>query len=506
MRFSTLAITWRDEFLSSPRRKELRMDKKNMVSSLTGPRMTVDLYASRLKAFAARMKPNSVAIIVANPERTRSNDTEFEFRQSSDLLYLTGFPEPEAALMVSKIGRKLTTSLFVRPKDRAREIWTGLRHGVEGAKANFACDQAFTVDQFAKQVASAISSAKVVYYKYGNSEHFDAQFDKAWKAEQRTLENPEKIVHEMRLFKSERELDIMRHAAKISAAAHSEAMRLCQPGSTEYQLEAIIESVFRFNGADFTAYNSIVAGGNNAVILHYTTNNDPLKAGDLMLVDAGCEYQGYASDITRGFPVSGTFSDAQRTIYQLVLDSQKAAIKAGVAGSSLMKVHQAASKVLRAGLYKLGIISKSVSTMAGERRALQEHAKAVAAAKASGGNAPAEPVTLRSFFMHGTSHWLGLDVHDVGTGGTRDPFGKKRKLEPGMVFTVEPGLYFDKDDTRVPAEFRGIGVRIEDDVAITADGHEVLTAGVPKEIHEIEALMAEGRHLRLTGTRIASIH
>lgn len=482
------------------------MDKKNMVSSLTGPRMTVDLYASRLKAFAARMKPNSVAIIVANPERTRSNDTEFEFRQSSDLLYLTGFPEPEAALMVSKIGRKLTTSLFVRPKDRAREIWTGLRHGVEGAKANFACDQAFTVDQFAKQVASAISSAKVVYYKYGHSEHFDAQFDKAWKAEQRTLENPEKIVHEMRLFKSERELDIMRHAAKISAAAHSEAMRLCQPGSTEYQLEAIIESVFRFNGADFTAYNSIVAGGNNAVILHYTTNNDPLKAGDLMLVDAGCEYQGYASDITRGFPVSGTFSDAQRTIYQLVLDSQKAAIKAGVAGSSLMKVHQAASKVLRAGLYKLGIISKSVSTMAGERRALQEHAKAVAAAKASGGNAPAEPVTLRSFFMHGTSHWLGLDVHDVGTGGTRDPFGKKRKLEPGMVFTVEPGLYFDKDDTRVPAEFRGIGVRIEDDVAITADGHEVLTAGVPKEIHEIEALMAEGRHLRLTGTRIASIH
>lgn len=482
------------------------MDKKNMVSSLTGPRMTVDLYASRLKVFAARMKPNSVAIIVANPERTRSNDTEFEFRQSSDLLYLTGFPEPEAALMVSKSGRKLTTSLFVRPKDRAREIWTGIRHGVEGAKANFACDQAFTVDQFAREVASAISSAKVVYYKYGNSEHFDAQFDKAWKAEQRTLENPETIVHEMRLFKSERELDIMRHAAKISAAAHSEAMRLCQPDSTEYQLEAIIESVFRFNGADFTAYNSIVAGGNNAVILHYTTNHDPLKSGDLMLVDAGCEYQGYASDITRGFPVNGKFSDAQRTIYQLVLDAQKAAIKAGVAGSSLTKVHQAASKVLRAGLYKLGIISKSVSTMAGERRALQEHAKAVAAAKASGGKAPAEPVTLRSFFMHGTSHWLGLDVHDVGTGGTRDPFGKKRKLEPGMVFTVEPGLYFDKDDTRVPAEFRGIGVRIEDDVAITADGHEVLTAGVPKEIHEIESLMAEGRHLRLTGTRVASIH
>lgn len=482
------------------------MDKKNMVSSLSGPRMTVDLYAARLKDFADRMKPNSVAIIVANPERTRSNDTEFEFRQSSDLLYLTGFPEPEAALMVSKIGRKLTSTLFVRPKDRAREIWTGIRQGVEGAKANFACDRALTVDQFAKELASALSQAKVVYYKYGHSEHFDAQFDKTWKPQQRTLMNPEAIVHEMRLFKSERELDIMRHAAKISAAAHSEAMRLCQPGSTEYQLEAVIESVFRFNGADFTAYNSIVAGGNNAVILHYTTNNDPLKDGDLMLVDAGCEYQGYASDITRGFPVSGKFSDAQRTVYQLVLDAQKAAIQAGVAGSSLAKVHQAASKVLRAGLFKLGIIPKAVSTMAGERRALQEHAKAVAAAKAGGTAAPTEPVTLRSFFMHGTSHWLGLDVHDVGTGGTRDPFGKKRKLEPGMVFTVEPGLYFDKDDTRVPESFRGIGVRIEDDVAITADGHEVLTAGVPKEIHEIEALMSEGRHLRLSGTRISSIH
>ena len=482
------------------------MDKKNMVSSLTGPRMTTELYAARIKDFASRMKANSLAIIVANPERTRSNDTEFEFRQSSDLLYLTGFNEPEAALMVSKIRGKVTSTLFVRPKDRAREIWTGIRQGVEGAKANFACDQAFTVDQFAKEVAAAISKAKVVYYKFGNSEHFDAQFDKAWKSEQRTLENPETIVHEMRLFKSERELDIMRHAAKISAAAHCEAMRLCQPDSTEYQLEAIIESVFRFNGADFTAYNSIVAGGNNAVILHYTTNNDPLKYGDLMLVDAGCEYQGYASDITRGFPVNGKFSDGQRTIYQLVLDAQKAAIEAGVAGSTLTKVHQAAAKVLRAGLYKLGIISRAVSTAAGERKALQAYAKAVAAAKTSGAAAPAEPVTLRSFFMHGTSHWLGLDVHDVGTGGTRDPYGKKRKLEPGMVFTVEPGLYFDKDDTRVPEQFRGIGVRIEDDVAITADGHEILTAGVPKEIHEIEALMLEGKHLRLTGTRIASIH
>lgn len=482
------------------------MDKKQMVSSLTGPRMDSVLYAARLTDFANRMKPNSVAIIVSNPERTRSNDTEFEFRQSSDMLYLTGFPEPEAALMVAKIGSKVTSTLFVRPKDRAREIWTGIREGVEGAKKKFVCDKAFTIDQFAKQAAAAVALAEVVYYKFGHSAHFDEQFDKIWKAKQRTLENPETIVHEMRLFKSERELDIMRHSAKIAAAAHSEAMRLCTTGSTEYQLEAIIESVFRFNGADFTAYNSIVAGGNNAVILHYTTNNAPLKDGDLMLVDAGCEYQGYASDITRGFPVNGRFSDAQRTVYQLVLDSQKAALKVAVAGKTLTDVHMAASRVLRRGLFDLGIISKDVSTVAGERKALKAHARAVAAAKKSGLKAPAEPVTLRSFFMHGTSHWLGLDVHDVGTGGTRDPYGKKRKLEPGMVFTVEPGLYFDKNDKRVPKQFRGIGVRIEDDVAITATGSEILTAGVPKEIHEVEALMAEGRQLRATGHRIQSIH
>jgi Xaa-Pro aminopeptidase len=482
------------------------MDKKHMVSSLSGPRMNSVLYAARLTDFAARMKPNSVAIIVANPERTRSNDTEFEFRQSSDLLYLTGFPEPEAALVVSKIGNKLTAALFVRPKDRAREVWTGIRHGVEGAKKSFVCDKAFTVDQFAKEVAAAIAKADTVYYKFGNCEHFDTQFDKVWKSEQRTLENPETIVHEMRLFKSERELDIMRHAGKIAAAAHSEAMRLCTSESTEYQLEAIIESVFRFNGSDFTAYNSIVAGGNNAVILHYTTNNDPLNDGDLMLVDAGCEYQGYASDITRGFPVNGKFSDAQRTIYQLVLDAQLAAIKVGVAGKTLTDVHQAASRVLRRGLFKLGIISKEVSTVAGERKALKAHMKAVVTAKKKGAKVPAEPVTLRSFFMHGTSHWLGLDVHDVGTGGTRDPRGKKRKLEPGMVFTVEPGLYFDKNDKRVPKQFRGIGVRIEDDVAIIPGGQEILSAGVPKEIDDIERLMAEGRNLRLSGQRVQSIH
>jgi len=482
------------------------MDKKHMVSSLSGPRMNTVLYAARLTDFALRLKPNSVAIIVSNPERTRSNDTEFEYRQSSDLLYLTGFPEPEAALVVSNFENKLTAYLFVRPKDRKREIWTGIRHGIEGAKQNFVCDKAFTVDQFPREIASLIAKADTVYYKFGNSAHFDEQFDAAWKANQRPLENPETITHEMRLFKSERELDIMRHAGKISAAAHVEAMKLTTPGSAEYQVEAVLESVFRFNGADATAYNSIVAGGNNAVILHYTTNNDGLKDGDLLLIDAACEYQGYASDITRTFPVNGKFSDAQRTIYQLVLDSQLAAIKVGVAGKTLTDVHEAASRVLRKGLAELGIISRDVSTKAGERRAYKAYAKAVAAAKKAGKAEPKEPVTLRTFFMHGTSHWLGLDVHDVGSGGTRDPRGKERALANGMCFTVEPGLYFDKDDKRVPKQFRGIGIRIEDDIAIVEGGNEVLTAGVPKEVAEIESVMREGHTLRLTGHRVQSIH
>lgn len=477
------------------------MDTSHLVSSLTGPAMDKSLYAARLAEFARRLKPNSIAVVVSNPERTRSNDTEFEYRQSSDLLYLTGFPEPESALIISNVGGKVTSHLFVLPKDRKREVWTGIRHGIEGARKNFNCDKAFTSDQFATAIATAVASAETVYYKFGASAHFDAQFDKAWKANQKPLENVEEILHEMRLFKSPRELEIMRHAAKISAAAHVEAMRLCAPGSAEYQVEAVLESVFRFNGADGTAYNSIVAGGNNAVILHYTTNRDRLKDGDLLLIDAACEYRGYASDITRTFPVSGKFSEPQRILYQLVLDSQLAAIRASKPGNCLDDVHNAACRVLRQGLAKLGLISKDVATLAGERRALKRYAADQALAKKSGKALPEEPITLRSFYMHGTSHWIGLDVHDVGTGGTRDPRGKKRELKPGMCFTVEPGLYFDKNDKRVPKQFRGIGIRIEDDIAITEKGHDVLTAGVPKAIDIIERIMDHGNVIRMTAKR-----
>jgi Xaa-Pro aminopeptidase len=289
----------------------------------------------------------------------------------------------------------------------------------------------------------------------------------------------------MRLFKSAEELELMRRAGAISAEAHCRAMRACRPGLYEYQLQAILEATFRWHGADAPAYGSIVGGGNNAVILHYVNNDQLLRDGDLVLIDAACEYRGYASDITRTFPVNGKFSKAQREIYELVLKSQLAAIEAARPGVPLALVHQTASRVLRRGLVKLGILTPSASRKS--------------ANKSAGKATKKSKLALGDFFMHGTSHWLGIDVHDVGSYKTADGTrsdrgkGKQRLLEPGMVITVEPGLYFDRNDKRVPAKYRGIGVRIEDDVVITDAGNEVITTGVPKTVEEIEALMA-GRH------------
>lgn len=461
------------------------------------------LYAARMTEFVWKLKPNSIAIIVANPERTRSNDTEHEYRQSSDVLYLNGFPEPEAVLVVSNIGGKRPRSyMFVRPKDQKKETWTGRRQGPRGARKNFLADEAYTIDQFATVLARLIAKAENVYYRFGHNDHLDEEFSRVWRPTQKPLINPEEILHEMRLFKSPREIEIIRHACQISAGAHVEAMRHCQPGMWEYQLKGILSSVFTFNGSESVAYNSIVGGGNNAVILHYVENNAQLRDGDLVLIDAACEFRGYASDITRTFPVNGRFSEAQKVIYQLVLDAQLAALKVSKAGSTLARVHEAASRVLRRGLNQLGLIPDDVATKKGELKAIKAWQKAVKKAKKAGQKPPAEPVTLFSFFMHGTSHWMGLDVHDVGTGGTRDPRGKKRKLAAGMIFTVEPGLYFDARDKRVPAKFRGIGIRIEDDVLITEGGQEILTAGVPKEIDEIERLMSEGNTYRLRALHV----
>lgn len=454
---------------------------------LNGPKPKKLDMRSRLDRFWAKMAPDSVAILVSNPERTRSHDTEYAYRQSSDLLYLNGFPEPESVLVVCKLSGRNSKRrvMFVRPKDRVREIWTGIRAGVEGATRDYLADQAFTVDKFDEELGKLIADAKTVYYRFGVNPEFDEQFNKVWRPTQKPLLNYEEILHEMRLFKTEDELVLMRHAAAISAEAHRQAMLATYPGVKENQVQAVLEYVFRYHGASYVAYNSIVAGGNNAVILHYNNNDQVINDGDLVLVDAACEYGGvaggYASDITRCWPANGKFTDAQREIYQLVLDAQVAALNAVKPGVPLAHIHQTASRVIRRGLIRLGILPVTATAHAARKKQKDDAKK---------------PLELADFFMHGTSHWMGLDVHDVGkyatTDGTRSDKGKgkRRVLKPGMVFTIEPGLYFDKDDERVPAKYRGIGVRIEDDVVVTPDGCENLTAGVPKTVEAIEALMA----------------
>lgn len=433
-------------------------------------------YLSRLNRLWEQMADDSVCILVSNPECKRSNDTHFPFRQSSEIVYLNGFPEPNSVLIVSKFGGKQDVIMLVQPKDKERETWDGIRQGVEGAKKNFFCSEAYPVGDLDKVVGRLIKSADNVYYHFGQNRKFDKQFRALWKSnKQRTLLDPRKILDEMRLFKSEEELAVLRHAGLISAEAHKQAMLACRPGIGEHQLQAVVEFVFRSAGSVAPAYGSIVASGNHACILHYVENNDTVQDGDLVLIDAGCEIGaatgGYAGDITRCFPANGKFSPAQRELYNVVLSAQLAAIKAAKPGARLIQVHQAAERVLRNGLRKLGIIPPA-------------------------GKAKTNSLSLDDLMPHGTSHWLGLDVHDVG--GYNDQadskeksadYPKRRVLEPGMVFTVEPGLYIDKNEKRAPARYRGIGIRIEDDLVITSDGNEVLTAAVPKTVEEIEALM-----------------
>ena len=446
----------------------------------SGPSISKRLYKERIAEFAARMLPQSFAVIVSNPERTRSNDTQYQYRQSSDILYLNGFPEPECALVVSNFKGKAKLSMFVRAKDSSREQWTGIRGGVEGAKKLYLADQAFNIDQFELQLKKLVAIADHVYYNFSRNQDFDRSFNNAWRSTLKPLLNPEAILHEMRLFKDEEEVAMLRRAGEVSTAAHRAAMQRCQPGLKEFQIQATLEYVFRNNGAMAPAYGSIVATGANAWVLHYVSNQDTIKDGDLVLIDAAAEYNGYACDITRTFPANGKFTKAQREIYELVLKSQTAALAVAKPGSSLNRVHATAAGVLRRGLVKLGILPKE---MRSQRGTLEQFKTA----KQSG--AEKDLVTLSTFFPHGTSHWMGLDVHDVGNSFSRPGKGRNRKLVPGMVFTVEPGFYVLHDDAHVPAKYRGIGVRIEDDVHITPEGNEVLTGEVPKEIDEMCALV-----------------
>ncbi|HEX8071206.1 MAG TPA: Xaa-Pro aminopeptidase [Pyrinomonadaceae bacterium] len=425
----------------------------------------------QLDEFMRRMEPDSVAILSSAPERTRSNDTEYRYRQDSDFYYLTGFPEPEAVAVIAPNHPEHKYTLFVRPRDPERETWDGRRAGVEGAVAAYGADKAFPVAEFDEQARDLLNGARNLYYRLGVNTELDQTLVQTLRAMRlRTrlyrapdaITDPGVILHELRLVKSPAEIDLMQRSADIAAEAHVEAMRQVRPGMNEYEIEALLEYVFRRNGATAPAYNSIVGGGANATVLHYVTNDAPLRDGDLLLVDAGAEYQGYASDITRTFPVNGRFTAAQRAVYETVLGTQTACVELVRPGVTMGELNERARTMLTEGMVRLGLLQG-------------EPAKLV------------EDESYKRFYMHMIGHYLGMDVHDVGRYKDGDA---DRPLQPGVIITVEPGLYIAEAGDDIPAQYRGIGVRIEDDVLVTPDGHRVLTAKAPKQIEEIEQLMA----------------
>jgi len=419
---------------------------------------------------------DGVAVLPAARVQHRSRDTEIRFRQDSDFFYLTGFNEPDAVLILTPHDAERRFTLFVRPRDPEREAWDGTRAGVDGARELYGADAAYPIDELEEHLHALLEPADRIHYALGANADMDrriaalvARFRRGRQRLGRgpvALEDPGAALGEMRLIKEPAELERLRVAARINVDGHRAAMRAARPGVAEWELEAHLESAWRVRGAGGPAYPSIVASGSNATILHYTTNDRRMADGDLVLIDAGCESGLYCSDITRTFPVSGRFSNAQRAIYEVVLAAEDAAIAAAVPGSPFAAIHDAALAVLVRGMLMLELLSGEADDIV----AKGEH---------------------KRFFQHQTSHWLGLDVHDVGLYARA---GEPVVLAEGMVLTVEPGIYVPADAEDVPEEFRGIGVRIEDNLIITAAGAEVLTRGAPVHIDEIEALVGGGDH------------
>ncbi|EIC21931.1 Xaa-Pro aminopeptidase [Thiorhodovibrio frisius] len=434
-----------------------------------------DEHRQRRDALLEAIGPDAALIIPAASEVTRNRDTQYPFRQSSDFLWLTGFPEPEAIAVLAPEHKDGDYVLFVRPKDPERETWDGRRFGPEGAVKDFCAKAAHPLAEIDKKLPKLLASRRQLYYPLGQDDAFDlrvmrwlrtlrGQARKGVTAPVELVDSGE-LLHEARLRKSESELSMMRKAARISAGAHLALMTHCRPGMSEQQLEALFLHRCAEQGAREQAYPPIVAGGENACILHYVENSARLRDGDLVLIDAGCEWQGYASDITRTFPVNGHFSPAQRELYNLVLEAQQAAIDKARPGQAWSAMHKAALQVLTKGLVRLGLLDKKGQKV---RKLIKKE-------------------KFKPFYMHRTGHWLGLDVHDVGD-YKRD--GSWRTLEPGMTLTIEPGLYV-APAAEVPKAYRGIGIRIEDDILITDSGAEILSRDAPKDPDEIERLMAE---------------
>lgn len=423
-------------------------------------------HARRRAQLMAQMPPGSLAVLSAAALCIRNRDVEYDFRQDSDFQYLSGFPEPDALLLLVPGRAEGEYLLFCRGRDPEHERWEGRRAGPEGALRDYAADQAFALEQLDACMAELLDGRDQVFFAGGNLDGLRPRLERWVEAcghEVRVEQQPlVGWLHEMRLYKCEAEVAVMRKAALISANAHVRAMQASRPGLFEYQLEAELEYEFRRSGARLAAYGSIVAGGANACILHYRENNARLQADELVLIDAGCELECYASDITRTFPVNGRFTAPQRALYEVVLQANLAAIDCVAPGRHWNEAHEASVRVITAGLVELGLLQGELEELI-----------------AAGAYKP--------FYMHRAGHWLGLDVHDVGEYRLDEQW---RPLQPGMVLTIEPGIYVDPDNLEVAPQWRGIGIRIEDDVVVTEQGCEVLTGAVPKTVEAVEALMS----------------
>ncbi len=418
-----------------------------------------------------RRIPGGIAIFPAAPTAIRNSDVEHEYRQDTDFYYLTGFEEPNAVAVLAPHHPEHKFVLFVQPKDREREVWTGWRAGDEGAKRDYGADAAFTIDKLDEELPKLAEKADRVYYRFGSDPTFDKRlvgFMRRFQHQRQregtgpnSVIDPAETLHEMRLIKTPGELELLRRAIDITCEGHLAAIDALRPGINEYELDAAICYAFRKKGSPRCGYATIVGSGVNATVLHYTVNNQPVEDGDLVLIDAGAEFGYYTGDVTRTLPAGGRFTSDQALLYQLVLDAQLEAIDAIRPGAAFIEPHDRAVRVLTEGMVRLGLLEGEIDKL------IEENA-------------------FKKFYMHRTSHWLGMDVHDAGPYKVADEW---RRLAPGMVMTVEPGLYIADDFKDVDPRFRGIGIRIEDDVLVTDSGHEVLSARVPKTIAEIEDAM-----------------
>ncbi len=433
-----------------------------------------ELFSRRRASFAEAMAKagagEAVAVLPAAPVFARNSDVDHDYRQDSDLFYLTGFDEPHSVLVIGATEKKST--LFVRPRDPEREIWDGPRAGVDGAKTRFGADESHIIRDLEEQLPKLLQNKRRLYYRLGRDRAFDdevlraidrararARHGVSWPTE---IVDPGEILHEMRLFKDAADLGAMKRAASITKEAHLRAMAQTRPGMNECEVEALLLETFRKHGSERPAYHSIVGSGANATILHYVANNRSMNPGELLLIDAGCEYGYFASDVTRTFPVGGQFSREQQAIYEVVLEAQLEGIARTRVGATVDEIHKTCVEVTTRGLVRLGLLQGEVEKLI-------------------------ETEAYKPFFMHRTSHWLGMDVHDVGRYYID---GKARLLEAGMVLTVEPGIYIGRDYDKVPPEWRGIGVRIEDDILVTDGAPLNLTEGIPKTVSELERACA----------------